>query len=291
MHYLDRYEALLQKQQVNYLRFGDLILREYNQIIIPLGPIINQNKGININSKKVFAKLNGKLLWWSHPNKDVNDQGWYGVIKDKHIEVDDYSNSNLRRKVRKGLTTFEIKIISPQFLIDNGLSIYMQVEKQNNKKFDSTKFVKQIESYKRFEDIVNIWGIFYEDELVGYCIVLLYDKMEANISEIKIIDSYKKQYASYALFHMLDEYYLKEQVFKYISDGYRTLLHDSGIQVFLIKNFGFKKAGLHLEIALRFPWNVVINCLYPFRSTISISSVAAVLNLLAIYKNQKRLPK
>jgi len=291
MDCLNRYESLLQKQQVNYMRFGDLLMREYNQIIIPLGPIINQNKDVNINPKNVFERLNGKLLWWSYLNNQFNNAGWYGVIKDKHINIEDYATYNLRREVSKGLNTFDIKLINPNYLLENGVFIYESVEKKHGKSVDFDAFKKQIDSYKDFEDIINIWGVFFENKLIGYSIVFLYEKTEGNISEIKIIDEYKKLFAFNALYHSLSDFYLNKQGFKCLSNGYRTLLHETSVHDFLIKKFGYKKIGLHLELTIRFPWNIFIICLYPFRSIIRKSSIVATFKLYSIYINQKRLPK
>lgn len=290
MSYLYRYEALLQKQQIKYVRVENLLLREYNQIIIPLGPILNQNQSVKVNSKIVFKELKGKLLWWSYPCDPTNDDGWYGVIKERHTEVEEYSNSNLRRNVRKGLSGFEVKLVSSNFLAENGESIYKSVEKQYGRSVDNLKFRQQLNAYEGFDDIVNCWGIFSEQKLIGYCIVLLYGKQEANISETKISPDYKK-HSSFALFHKLGEHYLKNLGFDYISDGYRNILHKTTIQDFLIRNFSFRKVGLQLELAFRFPWNIVVPCLHPFRSLVKSDSVSAVFQLLSIYKNQKRLPK
>lgn len=290
MCWMERYKKLLDKQGVKYIQFDNLLLREYNQIIIPLGPIVIDKPKLEVDRKALFRKLKGKLAWWSYYSDDMSTDGWYGVIKTSHIQIEEYRNSNLRRKIRKGLKEFKIEKITAQVLSEKGQEVYTTVEKAYGNKPKVEKFIGQLGSYVDFSDIVDLWGVFYKEKLIGYTIVYNYDKEEANISEIKILNDYKKYYPSYALFHKLSEFYIQNNSFNSISDGYRTLLHDSGVQEFLIKNFGFKKVGLEIELLIKQPWCHILYDMYPLRNLIPVNSLRAVFSLMFIYKQQKRLP-
>ena len=77
MVYLNRFEALLKEQGVAYLRFEDTLLREYNNIIIPLGPLLVDKPKAKINTKLVFKKLKGKLVWWAYYDGQNTNSDWY----------------------------------------------------------------------------------------------------------------------------------------------------------------------------------------------------------------------
>jgi hypothetical protein len=111
--------------------------------------------------------------------------------------------------------------------------------------------------------------------------VYCYDKTEANISEVRIDKAFNKLYPSYALFHVLSDHYLNICGFNYISDGYKTVLHASDIQLFLIRKFGFAKVLLHLHVVFRKPYGL-IKLFYPFLKVIPFipHSLRAVLYLI-----------
>lgn len=293
MVYLNRFEALLKEQGVKYIRFDDTLLREYNRIIIPLGPIFVDKPKTKINTKLVFKKLKGKLLWWSYYDSQNSHSEWYAVIKDRHQEIEQYPSSNVRNQIRKGLKNCDIRRVSLDELLERGYPVYKAALRNHSPKTIQSldTFQASMHHYKGFEDIVHFWGVFHNTELIGYSVLYIYDKLEANISEIRIDPAYNKLYSSYALFHELSKEYLGHKNFEYLSDGYRNLMHQTHIQDMLIKKFGFKKVGLQLHLAIRFPYNCILLGLYPFKSMLKFNSLSAVFKLMHIYREQKKLPK
>lgn len=258
MGYIERYEAFLKETGVNFVRIGDVLFREYNQIIIPLGPIIRNKPQYDIQPKRVFKSLKGKLIWWSYYDEASPLANWYGVIKEHHLEITGYPSSNTRNQIRKGLKNFEIRQISAELLIKVGYSIYSSVlTSKNQSPLSRMDYINNIKSSLGFNDVIQYWGVFKNNQLMGYAVVYCYDNHEANISEVRIKREYNKQYASYALFHILSYEYLKIRGFNYISDGYKNLLHTSNIQNLLIKKFGFKKVYLQLKIKFKKPYGVL----------------------------------
>ncbi len=289
MSWINKYKELLSNQGINFFEYQGILFHEYNQIIVPRGPL-KVNKPSNVNSNHVLNNLKGKLVWWSYYQEDILDSDWYGIIKEKHTEISDYLSSNLRNQIRKGLKNFEIKRIEASYLQQNGLDVYEKVQLHYfpNSLIDKELFISKLEAYSNATDIIEIWGVFNDDVLVGYCEINLYDKLEANISEIKILPEYNKLYASYTLFHFISEEYLKIRKFQYISDGYRTLLHNTGIQDFLIKKFEFLKIPLKLECQIKFPFNLVLMLLFPLRKIAYWpSSLKSVFKLMEAAKNKK----
>jgi len=283
------YEDFLTKKKVPFIKVGSLILRRYNKIIIPLGPILNKNVPEKIDVKKVFRKLGGFLVWWSVYDEQFSESPWYGVIKKEHFEIEDYPSSNIRNQVRKGLSQCRIKPVEVSWLAEHGYEVYKNAVsryKQGLGLISLDKYKAKITSASGFEELIHYWGIFIEEQLVGYAEIYCHEKQEANISEIKIDPLVLKQYPLYALIHQLSEEYLKIRMFEYLSDGYRSVYHETSIQELLIQKFGFRKVGLKLYLKIRVPFNLLIRALYPFRKWIKkITSIVAILTLFDIAKN------
>ncbi len=286
MSWINQYKELLVNQGVKFFEYQGVLFHEYNQIIIPRGPLKVDKQPI-VNANQVLSKLKGKLLWWSYYSDTLKDSDWYGVIKDKHFELSEYASSNLRNQIKKGINNFEIKQVKAEYIQQYGFEVYEKVQLYYFKNIIVNKelFFKKLEAFAKAKDIVELWGVFKNEELVGYCEINLYDKLEANISELKILPEYNKLYASYALFHTLSAEYLKNREFNYISDGYRTLLHNTGIQDFLIRKFGFYKLPLKLNVHIRFPLNFIIEILFLFRKLPFLpNSLQSVFKLVAVSK-------
>lgn len=295
LDYLTRYEQLLQRQGINYLRLGDLILREYGSIIIPMGPVIQTKPEKPIDKNEIFSKLKGKLVWWSYHRVGFEENDWYAVIKDKYNPIEAYRTANIRNQIRKGLKTCQIKKITASELMERGFTIYQKAFNAFNQQppMNESAYKKWLQSFNGFDDIIHFIGIFYNEVLIGYALIYLYGEQEANVSEIRIDPINNKFYPSYALFHWVSEEYLERRQMEYISDGYRNLLHQTRIQELLIQKFGFRKVGLYLAVEIRPPWaRLFTKSLIKVWHSVPISSFKAVATLTAIkYKQEKRLPK
>lgn len=76
----------------------------------------------------------------------------------------------------------------------------------------------------------------------------------------------------------------------YICDGLRSILHETAFQDYLEKYFGFRKDYCKLEIKYRFPINIVVQLLFPFRKYIGRKSrltgqISGILMIEEIRKN------
>jgi len=289
MSFIDRFEQLLQRQNIKYLRYGDLLLREYGQIIVPLGPVASEEPCVEPNIKNIFSELSGKLVWWSYKNNNLpENHDWYAVVKSDHYEIKDYPKSKVRNQIKKGLSSNSIKRISAEELYKYGYEIYSKIIKYYGVISESKEdYLRKISVYSDFSNIIHLYGVFNVDKLVGYSVIFVYGNVEANISEIRILPEYNKQYASYALIHILSETYLKKEIVNYLSDGYRSLMHETNIQQFLISKFGFYKLSLYLNCKIKQPYNILFYILFPLRRFIKIPSVKSVFSLMEIVRKQK----
>ena len=133
----------------------------------------------------------------------------------------------------------------------------------------------------------EFWGVFFDAKLIGYS----QNKISHNFcdySTIKIPQKYAKMYANYALIYEMNRYYLKDRKIQYVSDGARSILHDSKIQDFLIKKFKFRKAYCHLHVLYSLSTRLTIFALYPFRYFIfKLSCFSLFNNVVAVLKQEE----
>jgi len=103
--------------------------------------------------------------------------------------------------------------------------------------------------------------------MIAYAQNFLLDR-SCNYGSMKFYLKYLNLYPSYALIYHMNRYYLNDKDFLYVSDGARSILHDTNIQEFLIKKFQFRKAYCRLNIVYRWDIKLIVIFLYPFRKII-----------------------
>jgi hypothetical protein len=100
--------------------------------------------------------------------------------------------------------------------------------------------------------------------MIGYAQNII-DENIVLYSTVKLHPEYLSLYSSYALFFVMNQYYLNEKNFLYVSDGARSISHETNVQKFLIQKFNFRKAYCRLNIVYREDVNLLIKILFPFR--------------------------
>ena len=262
--------------------------RVYKGSIIPLNPPHIEVKDSSHEIQKIVKKSNVFFARWIS-NFDCGKQlnFWY-VVNDTPMEIIDYSR-NVRNQIRKGLKNFEIKIVDKSIIEQDGYDIYTkalqnQITLWNLK--DKDTFIKELQGEWEF------WGIYFASNLIGFSQNKIANDC-CDYSTIKIDPSYKKNYPSYALFFLMNRYYLNEMKLNYVTDGARSLTNHSNIQYFLIKKFKFRKAFCYLHVVY-YPYiKILINLLFPFRNFFArfnidfFKKISIVLNQEEIVRNQK----
>lgn len=248
---------------------GNTLYYNYNGIIIPFSPA---NEGVfitDIQASVIINRLNGKLLRCTDGVFKFNEvPEWYAVICNKFTSIDQVK-SKLRNELNKGLSNCHIQRVDANYIASLGYEIYLSaLSRYKNFKINPSgekKFQNDILSGIDFDDIINYWGIFYQNKLIGYCSVYTFDTTEALYSSIKINPGFLGLFPSNALIYTMNQHYLEANKFGYVNDGYRSLLHDTNIQDFLIKKFNFVKAGLSLKVYYKPLYNYFVKSLYPIR--------------------------
>ena len=126
------------------------------------------------------------------------------------------------------------------------------------------------------------WGVFEKStgRFIGFCANRLW-KEAAEYGVIGIMPEYKHNgtFPYYGLFYSMNQFYLKERGYRYVTDGSRSITEHSNIQPFLMEKFNFRKSYCHLAIHYKWWMKIAVNVLYPFRKLITIPKVMAILNM------------
>jgi hypothetical protein len=240
-------------------------------MIVPFGPI-NKNFTLSREEKKtLFTKLPGLLIRNTGGFENTLSKGFYAIISDKHKEIDELSSYNTRRNIRLSLRENTVRRIDPEYLAANGYETYLNaIKRYSNYKAQIVTqkvFAAGLMATSGYDDIIHYWGVFHKGKLCGYAQNYIFGKTEASYSSSKYDPDYLNKKISVALLHTTNEYYLKENNFSYVSDGFMSLLHDTKIQDFLIERFEFKKQYLPLQIEYKKSIRLAVGALYPFRKT------------------------
>lgn len=243
----------------NYLN-GLEYWRKYNGVILPnTPPHIKINDSIQSIQKYIKSNNAWFARWVSDFDMRKESQFWY-IINDAPMKMNDYS-TNTRNQIKKGINNFQINIIDKSVIEREGYDIYANTFQSYNTFLElksKETFIRQLEGEWEF------WGVYFESNLIGYSQNKVTNDY-CEYSSIKIDLAYKKMYPSYALFFLMNNYYLNEKNLKYVNNGSRSVSHDTEIQSFLVQKFGFRKAYCKMHIIYSPFVAVAIKFIYPFR--------------------------
>ena len=116
------------------------------------------------------------------------------------------------------------------------------------------------------------------------------EENSVNYATIKFHPEYLKLYPSYALFFIMNQYYLNEKNFLYVNDGAKSISHDTNIQTFLIDKFKFRKAYCKLHVIYRWDIGLAVKLLYLFKLFIPRVN-HKVFNKIRVLLNQEEIRK
>jgi hypothetical protein len=224
--------------------------------------------GMARSAAKQLLKSTGALLirWVSDFDCQAPTQCWY-VIKDGKVSLDELSR-NSRHDVRRGLKRCSVRQVDKVFIANNAYPVYLNA-------FQRYKTLLKPVSETRFREGAlksskECWGVFDQSsqKLAGYCT----NRFMNNCCEFVAgywDPDYLGNYSSTAILYEMTRYYLNELGAIYVSDGQRSILHDTNIQDFLIQKLCFRKAYCRLNIVYSPVMQAAINLLYPLRNIIS----------------------
>lgn len=238
----------------------------YNHAALPEGAP-HEEPNLEVVKKGLIWKMGGHPVlarWITDWDCEHKTEWWY-CIKDTPYEIESIKR-DYRYKIRKGLKNFNIKKVDCKKEAENIFNIQLKVWENYPDQYRPVirSEEKEIEGIKKWSYIT--YGAYNEEgSLCGFLCMsdmqIFYD-----LTMQKALPEFEKYQINAALLaRMLED--LNDDIAngKYICDGSRNILHKTQFQEYLEKYFGFRKAYCTLHIKYRFPLNMVISILYPFR--------------------------
>lgn len=281
---LRRHTALFEQQGVPYLVRGERVYRRYGAVVRPFGPAAWNHEVSAADAQAVLRELGGKLLWAGDGITPDKPQAWYATVAPRFVPVDSLGSKKRRYNVRQALKNCEVRRISVEELLADGYAVFVRAFERyrgDSKPWSEATFRKFFEPTVDFQDVMHHWGAFHDGKMIGISSVNVFGEIEAGYWMARFDPEYSRQLPMYALIYRMNEYYLGECGMRYANDGWRSVSHDTEMQGFLTRVFGFENWGCRIKVHYRAPYGTAIRLAYPFRNRLSrvSSSLRAVYQL------------
>ncbi len=251
-NFIQRFSEYYNLANIKHVILKDTLWFDYQKSVIPLGPAKNDYSLNNYEIQLLLKNFSNSLLLRSttgfNYSNNLENPTWYAIIKDQFVDIDSIKSYEGRKKVRKGLQNCKVEKVNSDFIGKYGYEVFISAFDRYKNKSKPTvtaeEFRMKYFERKSFDDLFHYWGVFYNSKLIGFAENLIYGNIEANYSTMKFCPEYLKYYPSYALIYTMDNFYLNDNNIEYVNDGFRSILHNTNIQEFLIKNLHFKRKVL-----------------------------------------------
>lgn len=219
------------------------------------------------------------------------ETSFWNLIKDQFGGLDELTG-NTRKKVRRSMEKLDFRPVCHELVKAQGFPI-LKATYDDYAIADRITTVQSFEAYMKEcgQEEFDYWGIYDRDndKLIGFFTVRLWAHA-CEYGLVAVLPEYKRKntsYPYYGLFYTMNQYYLQEKGFRYVTDGSRSITEHSNIQTFLEEKFHFRKSYCRLAVHYRWWLKIAVTLLYPFRKIISLPRIKAILNMEAMQRGEK----
>ena len=208
----------------------------------------------------------GVLIRYTTDYDNCETQDWWYVIKDNPYDISKLK-SKQRWVVKQGEKNFDVKLIDPisykEEIFNVAVAAFSAYPVKYRPVLIREQYYKDIEAWKNY----TVYGAFFRETglLAGFC-VLIDNGSYIGFAIQKTNPEYERYQVNAALiYRFLLDFTDELSNGKYICNGARNILHETGFNDYLIKYFGFRKAycKLNLIISPKIKW--FISLMFPFR--------------------------
>lgn len=205
------------------------------------------------------------IRWESNFDSAQATSQWWHVIKDAKENLESLS-SNTRSKIRRGKRKHKVSKVDVETIIGLGYKVYSNAYSRYDTIDVMLSEVEFKDKLRTAPEGMEYWAVWEIDsgELVAFSEVIVESDACFYLSLWFGVESLKN-YVSYVLIYEMNCYYLNEIDMKYVTDGARSISHESSIHDFLIDKFRFRKAYCDLNIAYSPSIFLLLKIVLPFR--------------------------
>ena len=214
---------------------------------------------------------------------------WWFTIKD-----DEYDLSKLNSHDRRNVVSFKKHCyavrINPVDYVDSLFECFKKSfsaypEKYRPHTFDYPKFETDVRNWA--SENFRVYAAFEneKDLLIGFALVTIRGRF-VKMTLQKTNPEYEKCRSNAALVDcMLNDWNEKLKSGEVIiTNGSRSIKHETNFNAYLEKYFGFRKAYANLRIVYKFPFEVIVKILRPFRKLFEHTENSILYNLYCVLK-------
>lgn len=269
---LRRHRALFEQQGVPYLVRGERVYRRYGAVVRPFGPVVWNHDVTPADARAILGDLKGKILWTGNGVTPEKPQAWYATVAPSFVPVDALGSKKRRYNVRQALKSCAVRRISVEELLADGYAVFVRAFERyrgDSKPWSEATFRKFFEPTVDFQDVMHHWGAFHDGKMIGISSVNVFGEIEAGYWMARFDPEHSRQLPMYALIYRMNEYYLGECGMRYANDGWRSVSHDTEMQGFLTRVFGFENWGCGITVHYQPPFGLLMKLTYPLRKHVS----------------------
>jgi len=249
---------------------------------VATGPYFIQ--GSNLGEANSLLKESGAwfLRFASDPCEEETE--WWYTVCDRYDQR--ALSSKVRNQIKRGARECSVERIDAEWLAKNGYHCYSAAYGRYKNARPSGIETFQRNLMRTVGGPFEYWGIFVGNNLAGYCQCIVEQRNVAT-NVIKFNPGYLKHYVSYALTTSLIEHYVSIQG-KVLSNGTRSVAHDTNIQDLLLK-LGFRKQFCRLNAVYQPSLGIAARAAFPFRKVIAALPDCGVSHKLRAFLFQEEL--
>lgn len=219
------------------------------------------------NAIAALRQSNCYFARWDSHYASIGDSPWWYLVR-----KGPYDSKQLSQNTRSKLNRGKKKLTARLATIEEMREFGMQVCEKAAGRYGTNEFTPDHERFERklvaasmFANTVEFFGVFANEQLVGFS----ENHIQENAVFLETIwydPEYLGAYSSYLLSHEMLEYYLNIKGYDYVSDGCRSLYHDTMVQKFFAEKFGFIKESAILHLVYSPKVQISLSLVNPLRS-------------------------
>lgn len=266
---------------------GGVRWRENQGGLFPLSPAKLLDDVTSSAARELLERNGEVFIRWESDFDKVADTSWWHIIKDTPETLENLPKKT-RYMIRKANKAYEARPVEVSDIRDQGYSVYVKAYERYE---THEPILSEREFWEALDELpveTEWWGVFDREtsELVAFSENYVENDACFYVTMWLEPEAMAK-FAGYLLFHEMELHYLQDRKFQYVSDGARSLSHDTNIHDFLISKFNFRKAYARLHVVYK-PWlGAAIACAYPFRSLISKVTIGAFKKASILLKQEE----
>lgn len=240
-------------------------------------PVTAPHKAVDmepLNTGEIWKNGNGKIFFvrWTSDFDCGYETAWWYCIKDTVFDINELK-AKRRYEINKGKKNFDVRIVDPSTCVEELYQIQTRAFEEYPSKYRPKiaiqKFRRTVDEWKRSNPIIYVAYERNTRKSEGFAVIIEHEDY-AQLSQLKTNPVSERLGINAAIVAKIcEDYNYKIATGRYyLSDGERSIYHETRFQDYLEKYFGFRKAYAQLHIKYCCGINIVVHALYPFRRLI-----------------------